>query len=77
MISLIMRLIIVFILNLITNEGSTQTARQVRTGGLILADPPLLKEHWIDDSTKPVFFNRLFCSKKSSNCLFVEEKNEI
>ena len=45
MISLIMRLIIVFILNLITNEGSTQTARQVRTGGLILADPPLLKEH--------------------------------
>ena len=51
MISLIMRLIIVFILNLIKNEGSTQTARQVRIGGLILADPPLLKEHWKYDST--------------------------
>ena len=70
MISLIMRLIIVFILNLITNEGSTQTARQVHTGGLILADP----QHWKYDSTKPVFFNRLFCSEKSSNCLFVEER---
>ena len=45
MISLMIRLIIVFILNLITNEGSTQTARQVHTGELILADPPLLKEH--------------------------------
>ena len=74
MISLIMRLIIDFILNLITNEGSTHTARQVHTGGLILAEPPLLKEHWKYDSTKPVFFYRFFCSKNLRTVYSLEQK---